>query len=80
MNVSMLKNQVFELKCWLQICTKKAWMTTLYAKRLQLLSDFVPQTPTRFFIPAKLNNSKHQIFSIDFLWMWAIEYGLEQDT
>ena len=58
MNASMLSNHVFNLIFWLQlICTKKAWITTLSAKRLQLLGDFVPQTPNYFFyFSAKLNN------------------------
>ena len=57
MNVSMLSNHVFQLFFWLQlIYTKKAWITTLSAKRLQL-GDFVPQTPYYFFyFSAKLNN------------------------
>ena len=27
------------------------------SKKLQLLGDFVPQTPTKFFTPTKFNNS-----------------------
>ena len=57
MNVSMLSNHVFNLIFWLQlICTKKAWITTLSAKRLQLLEDFVLRPPTIFYCSAKLNN------------------------
>ena len=35
---------------------QKALITTLSAKRLQLLGDEVTQTPTMFHISAKLNN------------------------
>ena len=42
MNVSMLSNHVLKFECYLQICTKKAWITNLFAKRLQLVGDFVP--------------------------------------
>ena len=44
MNVSMLSNHVLKFKCWLQICTKKTWITIVCVKRLQLLWYFVPQT------------------------------------
>ena len=79
MNLSMLSNHVLEFKCWLQICTKKAWITTfLSAKRHQLLGNFVPQTPTVFYISAKLNHfqTSNILISI-FSWMCAIEHGLE---
>ena len=70
-------NLVLKLKCWFQICTKMAWITTLFAKRLQLLGDIGPQTHTIFYISANKTISRPQILNMDFSSMSAIEHDLE---
>ena len=76
MHVIMLSNLVLKLKCWLQICTEKAWITTFSARRLQLMEDFVPQTPYHVLHFHKLNifqtsNIKYWFFINLGNWTWS---------
>ena len=60
---------------WLQIiCTEKVWITTLSAKKLQLLGDLVPQTPYYFLCVSKIKQFPEIKYSISICsWMWGCE-------
>ena len=55
-----------------------AWITTLSAKRLQLLGGFVLQTIYYFLCFSKIKQFPEIKYSISICsWMWAIEHVLE---